>query len=88
MTMRPLNFGQAPSPVASASEKLDYCVRAIQQIQAWTNENSASTIAKGFVVSNPTANRTIDVAAATLAQTRQVVGTILSDLAKGGAKRT
>lgn len=54
----------------------------IQVLEA--QQNQAAAPSGDYTVSNVTASRTFDATAATLAQTRQVVGTMIEDLqAKG-----
>lgn len=88
MSMRPLWFGPQPPPGAPVAVKVDWCMRALVEIQRWSNENSAATIAQGFTVTNLTATRTYDADSTSTAELADVLGTVLSDLAKGGAKRT
>ena len=88
MSMRPLNFGQVPAPGASVTVQLDYCVRALKEIERWSNENSAKTIAQGFTMTNVTVDRTFNADTVAVAELADIVGTLIADLARGGSKRT
>jgi len=86
--MRPLNFGPPPVGAASVAQKVDWCVRALVALQAWSYENSAASIARQFTVTNLTADRTFDADTVVVAELADIVGTLLQDLSRGGSKRT
>lgn len=87
MTMRALNFGQPPGPTAPIAAKVDWCMKALAEIQRWTNEGTAASISQGFTVTNLTESRSFDADAVTAAQLGDVVGTMLRDFSRGGSKR-
>lgn len=87
MTLRALNLGMPPPTNLGMEARINWLVSSMVKLDRWTQENPAS-VAKGFDVTNPTVNRDLDVSAATLAEVRQVLGTLLSDIAQGGAKQT
>jgi hypothetical protein len=87
MSLNPLSFGPAPMPTASVSDKLDYCLRALVEIER-QSKVSAMSVARDFSVDNLTVSRTFDADTVTTAQLADVVGTILLDLKDGGSKRT
>lgn len=51
------------------------------QIQDVVNNNAS--LQTGYAVTNPSTSRTLDVSAATLAQVRAVLGTLIDDLKLG-----
>lgn len=62
---------------------------ALQEIERASHENDVGEIANNFVLSGAyTANRSFDASAATLAELRVIVATLLADLQKGGMNRT
>ncbi len=84
--MRPVTLG-APRG-ASDKEKLDWCVRSLQEISRATREADPNVAADGFDTSNVTETRSFDADTVTLAVLADVVGTFIEDLKRRGQKRT
>jgi hypothetical protein len=94
--MRQLSFG---TPTGTSVEaKLDWCIRALQELERGTHEVDAARTADGFTISNVTESRTLDADCGVLANlaaaqaaidaTRDVLCTLLQDLKRRGQKRT
>ena len=84
--MSGLSFG--PAPRGTVEQKVDWLIVCMRKLETFSNQIDAMKIADGFVVSNVTGTRTIDASAATAAQVRDVLATLLSDLKSRGSKRT
>lgn len=88
--IRKYNFGQPPADVAG---KVEWIIRALRQIETFSNEPTAFTVADNFEVTDYTAERALsgDLGAQTTDEALQsvlnVVATFLSDLKKRGPKR-
>lgn len=81
--MRPVNLGPVPRDSAA---KLDWCVRAIQQIASASQTADPNQVADGFALTNVTETRVLNADTATLSQICDVVGTFLQDLKRRGSK--
>lgn len=68
-------------PLVSDPALRAYLVDLTDAIGDWATQVEAQTGAK-YAISNLTTNRSLDVSAATAAQVRQVLGTLISDLKK------
>ena len=84
--MRKLALG-TPQNNASTEQRLEWLERAVQLISQSSHEIDVFDVADGFTVTNLTEDRTIDVDTALLAEVADVLGTLISDLKKRGAKR-
>ena len=58
-----------------------------EEVSRASFESEPAVIASDFTVSNHTDTRTLDVATATTTDIANVLATLISDLAKGGAKK-
>ncbi len=83
--MRPIQLSMPPT--SSVEAKLDWCIRAIQEISRASYVADPGVIADGFSVSNVTTSRTLDADTATTAEVADVLATLLQDLKQRGAKR-
>ena len=84
--MRPVALPD-PSPFAAAVEtKIDWCIRAIQEIARSSRVADPNKVADEFTVRNATATRTLDVATASASDVAAVVGTFIGDLKQRGSK--
>lgn len=81
--MRAVHLGPVPR---DAGAKLDWCVRAIQQIASASQAADPNQAADAFTLDNVTASRSLDADTATTAQLADVVGTFLQDLKRRGGK--
>ena len=75
-----LNLPEPPSD-RQDPELHAYLANLTDALRDWARLVGAQTGAK-YAITNLTTNRSLDVSAATLAQTRQVLGTLVSDLKK------
>lgn len=85
--MRPV-YLDAISVMASPEEKINWCVKAIQQIARASHDNDPNVYADGFTFSNVTETRTLDADSTTLAEVADVLATWIGDHKTRGAKRT
>jgi hypothetical protein len=76
-----------PLTAMSTEAKLDWCIEHIKRLTQASHADDPNKVADGFTVTNLTENRSLNVATATTAQVAQVLGTLLDDLHKRGAKR-
>lgn len=96
MTIRALSLGNPPPPNASADQQLKWIIGALVKIDRWSNE-TVSVIVQGFSVDNLSETRSFDADTGTLAdlaaaearidEIADVLGTVISDIAQGGAFR-
>ena len=84
--MSGVNFGPAPS--GTVEQKVDWLIASLRKIEIFSNQIDAMKIADAFTVSNVTGTRIIDAAAATAAEVRDALATLLGDLKSRGSKRT
>ncbi len=84
--MRKLALGQPPTN-ASLEDRVKWIERAIQKISQASHDIDVFDIADKFVITNLTEDRTIDVNSTSLAELADIVGTLISDMKKRGAKR-
>ena len=94
--MRRLSLG---SPAGNSIEaKVEFLLRAVQEIERASHELDASRTADSFTISNVTESRTLDANAGVLANlaaaqaaidaTRDFMLTFIQDLKRRGQKRT
>lgn len=76
-----------PPPGIAATADGRFLLAALQEIARASVENDPAAIASDFTVSNYTETRTLDAGTATTADVANVLCTLISDLAKGGAKK-
>ena len=100
--MRKLHLGQpivhGNDPLARIEQKLDWCIKALQRVETASHDIDAFQVADGFTVTDLTEDRTMSANVGTLAdlaaaqaainKTRDVLGTLISDLKKRGQTRT
>lgn len=61
----------------------DWASRLVSEIES-RFESLERLIQEGYTVSNGVENRTLDVSTATLAETKEVVGTLIDDMKERG----
>lgn len=84
--MRQLALGVPPR--SGVDKMLQWCIDALQKVQNASRENDIVRIGGAYTVTGTlTEVRAIDVDTATDAELRQIVGTLLTDLKRGGAKK-
>jgi hypothetical protein len=70
-------------------DQINWLHQAAQQIAAASKENDIVQVSNNFLITGAyTPRRTIDVTAATLAELREFVSTLVDDFKKGGSTRT
>lgn len=83
--MRPLALGR---PTGRDTEsRLRWIEASLRQIEEASRSERSSAVADAFSPENVVDTRTFDAASATLADLRNVLGTFLADLRRGGARR-
>lgn len=87
MTTRTLALAPRPGFGASVDQKIEWCVDSIHKIALWANEAPVTTIVQNFSAANVTEARTFDADTASAGDLADVLGTLIGDLSKGGAKR-
>lgn len=85
-----------PPPATSVEAKLDWCIRAIQEIARASNEADPNTYADSYTVTNVTETRSLNANAGVLANlaaaqaaidaTRDVLLTFIQDHKRRGSK--
>lgn len=83
--MRPVHLGSPPS---SDKEKIDWCVRAIQEIARSSQTADPNVMADSFTVANVTETRALDADSTTLAEVADVLCTFIQDHKRRGQKGT
>lgn len=81
--MRPVTLGPVPR---DAADKLDWCIRAIQQIAAASQTADPNQAADSYTITNLTVSRSFNADTVTTAQLADIVGTFLQDLKRRGVK--
>ena len=81
--MRPVHLGPVPTDV---NGKLDWCVKAIQQIARASQTADPNVAADSFALSNVTETRALDADSTTLAEVADVLCTFIQDLKRRGQK--
>lgn len=94
--MRPVAIFPLP-PSATADQKLDWCVRMINEIARASQDADPNRYADEYAITNLTVARTLDASAGTLANlgdaeaaidaTRAVLLTFIQDHQRRGSKR-
>lgn len=80
--MKPLFLGPPPQG-GTVDMKLDWCMRALMQIEMATQADPLA-IADTFTVTTPTAKHALDVSTATTLDVAKVLGTLLLDMRRRG----
>ena len=83
--MRPVRLGPVPPDPAG---KLDWCVKALQEIALASRDADPNSYADSFVFTNVTDDRTLNCDSTTLAELADVVATFIQDHKSRGQKRT
>lgn len=83
--MRPVVLGQPASKQPEAWKKwVEQCFAELER----ASQEDMAAVAADFTVTNHTATRSLDAAAATLDDVRNVLATLLEDLQNRGMKRS
>jgi hypothetical protein len=82
--MRRVYFGQPPVDDRRFRQWLLQSLREIQE----ASESDTAEVARDFTVSNFTETRSLDAGAATLADLKNVVATLIYDMQRRGSKRS
>lgn len=85
MGLKNLFFGQ-PSQ-RNAEGRLSWAERCLRRIETESRDSDWSDVAKGFTLATFTETRSLDPATATATDVANVLCTLISDMAKRGAKR-
>lgn len=84
--MRPANIGTPPFG-GTDSQKLDWCIKAIQELSLCSKVENPNHVADAYTPSNVTNTRSFDADSTTLAEVADVLGTFIQDLKNRGTKR-
>jgi len=84
--MRPVSLPNPPPITASADAKIDWCIRAIQEIARSSRVADPNKVADEFTVANATATRSLDAATASASDVAAVLATFIGDLKQRGSK--
>lgn len=80
-----LQFGSVPSTLEG---KIDWCIKALNEIQRSSHDLDAFSIADGFTVTNLTKDRSFNADTVNVAELADIVGTLIQDMKDRGPKRT
>lgn len=84
--MRPVSLPDPLPMGASVEMKVDWCIRAIQDIARASRVADPNKVADEFTISSATATRTLNAATASVGDVAAVLGTLISDLKQRGSK--
>lgn len=84
--MRPVAFPAKPGPNAPIERKVEWLMSMMEVVAAFSQEDSGS-YTDPFTITNATPLRTLNSATATLAQTAQVLATLIQDFKRRGMNR-
>ena len=85
--MSSISFGQPPGPFSSLEDKIDYCIRALREVEIRSNDVTAQQIADNFTITNLNEDRALDCDSTSTAELADLIGTVLQDLKDRGPKR-
>jgi hypothetical protein len=73
---------------AGTDEKLDWCIRSIQEIARASNEDAVKVLDSYAVNAAPAATRMLNVSSPSTSNLAAVLGTLIADLRRRGVKRS